>query len=173
MFTPRDRGIPRQPRVQPQQTQPPAEKPVICTEGTFIEKMNEAIKFSEEKRKRVTTLGKIIGDKARSELIRRHRQMRMEPPSQADIDTKADSAIEADARWRLAVADEQWGYRLTTMYGIAELVAAQREANDLARRQLAEQRTTNDLLRMLSGQLSVPTGTPEVGFRGPAYDEPI
>lgn len=167
MFTPRDRGIPRQP--QPQVQPQVAEKRTICTTGTFIEKMNEAIKFSEDKRKRVTFLGRVIGDKARAELIRRHRQMRMDPPSQADLDTKADAAIEADARWRTAVGDDQWGYRLATMYGTAELVAAQREANEIARQHLLEQQETNRLLRSLVNH----TEGPAIGFRGPGYDEPI
>lgn len=168
MFTPRDRGIPRQP--QPNIT------PTICTEGTYVQKMQEAIKFSEEKRKRVTALGRMIGDRERDALVRRHKQLNMGAPSQADQDTKADAAIEADARWRVAAADEQWGYRLATMYALAELVAARREATDLARQQLTEQRTTNDLLKMLVGQLSVPVDMSrpiEPGFRGPAYDEPI
>lgn len=145
--------IPRQPQ--------PQKKLAICSEGTYKAKMAEAIRFSEDKRQRVVDLGLEIGGIARTELMRRHEQIGMRPPSQADLDTKADAAVEADARWRVACADEQWGYRLTTMYGIAELVAAANEGNELIRyqnklmrEQLEAQKKTNELLERLVGKLA-------------------
>lgn len=168
MFTPRDRKIPQQPQPnRPPQPQA-ADKPTICTTGTYVQKLQEAIKFSEDKRKRVTQLGRVIGDKARNELLRRHQQIGMRPPSQADLDTKADAEIEADARWRTAAADEQWGYRLAVMYGTIEIMAAANQSNELTRALIVEQQETNRLLRRL-----LDATMPDDGFRGPAYDEPI
>lgn len=148
--------------------------PTPCIEGTYIERMNAAIVFSETKRVRVAQLNAEIGDQARNELIELYRQKRVDPPTKSMLDTVAEAAIEKDARWKNAVGDEQWGSRLTTMYALAELALTarehtqvldlilkkQHEATDLQRQLLAEQRTTNELLKMLVGQLSVPTERP-------------
>lgn len=148
--------------------------PTPCIQGTYIERMNDAIVFSEAKRVRVAKLAAEIGDRARVELIELYRQRRAAPPSEAMLNTVADAAIEKDVRWKTAVGDEQWGGRLTMMYALAELALTAREhtqaldlilktqyqATDVQRQLLTEQRTTNELLKMLVGQLSVPAERP-------------
>lgn len=146
-----------------------------CVSGTYLDKMNEAIRFSEEKRWRVVTLTQEISEASAQELIKRHRQLGKPPPTKAHLETAADKACEADPRWQTAVGDEQWGYRLTTMYALAELVAATRENTQVLKaiyeearatritqqRLLIAQQTTNDLLQKLVGHLTVPVDAPD------------
>jgi len=144
-------------------TTQPRKKLARCVGGSYIERMNEAIEFSEKSRVRVTELSKEIGDIARAELINRYRNKKVPPPSPSMLATAADEAISKDARWKVAVADEQWGGRLATMYSLAELTLSTREgvrvlkgiyaqldqSNAIMRRQLAAQEETNALLRQL------------------------
>lgn len=141
--------------------------PTPCIEGTYIERMNAAIVFSEASRVRVAKLAAEVSKEARDELIRLYRHKRAATPTKSMLDTVADAAVEKDARWRNAVGDEQWGGRLTMMYAIAEVALSTREhtqAFDLIlktqQQLLAEQRTTNKLLEKLVGQLSATAERP-------------
>lgn len=153
----------------------PQNPPARCVGGTYIERMQAAIRFSEESRVKVGILTREITAQVENELRARHRQLGKPAPTRAQILTAADAACSRDNRWSLAVADEQWGGRLTQMYANAELVSSVRESvqvlkslcyelravNQLASQQVAEQQTTNDLLKMLIGHLAALTELPD------------
>jgi hypothetical protein len=146
-----------------------------CVGGSYLERMKAAITFSEESRVKVGLLTKEITAQVEIELHARHKQLNKPAPTRAQILAAVDAACSRNNRWSLTIADEQWGGRLTQMYASAELVSSTREsvqvlkslcyelraANQLASQQVAEQQTTNDLLKMLVGLLAAQTGLPD------------
>lgn len=97
-----------------------------CTTGTYIDKMNEALIFTESSRQRVTDLSAEVSERARVELTHRHAMIGMRAPSTVDVAVKAGREIADDARVKLATADERWGAQLAQTYALAELVATTR-----------------------------------------------
>lgn len=132
----------------------------VALSGTFIEKMNEALRFSEKNRARaVTETQRLCVDLLSVENARRRALgMPQLTVDSASIRAAVNVAAGNDTRIKSAVDNEQWGYRLTTMYALAELVTAQREANFIAAQQLkATQRQTDllvELLRVVTGNTS-------------------
>lgn len=126
----------------------------IALNGTFIEKMNESIKFAETNRSRVQFIYKQLQDSALRQEILRREQQGLGSPTQATIDTIADAWAGENAKFKVAVSNEQWGSRLATMYALAELVVAQREANDIARQQLNATRDANALQAAVLSRLN-------------------
>lgn len=127
-----------------------------CIKGSYVERMNDAIVWSESSRVQANLRGKEIGDEARQELITRYRLKRVAPPSKPMLDTVANKAIEKDERWGVLVGQEQWACRLADMYALAEVALSQRETVQVLKAQyeqqaalLREQRATNELLRSL------------------------
>lgn len=98
-----------------------------CIGGSYVDRMNEAIVFSEERRVRVVELCDEITDRVRRDLERRHAQVGMMPPTDIDVAVRVASATGDDRRVQLASADERWGGRLAQMYALAELVLATRQ----------------------------------------------
>lgn len=109
---------------------------MTALDGSYIQKMQESIKFSEDNRKQAAKISKRVGYDERVALIKRHRSAGMRDPSENELAVVADTAVGQHGSWKVAVSNEQWGSRLATMYALAELVAAQREANELARKNI-------------------------------------
>lgn len=123
----------------------------VALRGTFLEKMQESLRYSEMNRARVVSeMERLRADLLNVENVRR-RAIGMPPvdANSTSIRAAADVAAGQDTRVKSAVDGEQWGYRLTTMYALVELVTAEREANSIAQKQLEETRKTNELLREL------------------------
>jgi hypothetical protein len=118
-------------------------------DGTFIEKMHEAVLFSEHNRAQVERITRRVRDEVMHDLIGRNKARDVPPPSTFEISTVTDERCTQRSSYKNAVGDEQWGARLATMYALVELVAAQRQANSIAEQQLTAQLTTNRLLTAL------------------------
>lgn len=114
--------------------------------GTPLEKMLEAIRFSEDNRVRAIDQTRALTDKAARELTNRKRAQGLPPPSRAEIDTVADDLLRSDPIAKVAVDNEQWGYRLTTMYALQELVAEQAATRSLLGELVREVKTLNKRL---------------------------
>lgn len=125
----------------------------IATNGTFWERFRESIKFSEDSRIRVTKLAAEIREAAGYDLTRNSKFNKI-PLRSTQIDAVADGRVASDARIRTAIADEQWGARLATIYGLGALIAEQHRTNELQYDIMKLQRETNTLLRELIAKLT-------------------
>lgn len=105
----------------------------IATSGSSHDKMNESIDFAERNRKVASSRRDVMLERVRATL-----QNRRTTASPATFNVMADDALNKDEVFTIAVANEQWGSRLATMYALAELVRAQRETNVLLRKVLEE-----------------------------------
>lgn len=121
----------------------------VALNGTFIQKMNESIAFAERNRLRVVARTAYLRDKEARLAEKRHRDAGRLPPTDEDVDVNTDFAASKDPKWKLAIANEQWGGRLATMYALAELTAAQRETNVLLRHLIAHLQAQSDAERRL------------------------
>jgi hypothetical protein len=104
----------------------------VSLTGSFLEKMQEALRFSEKNRRRAVKVREDIRAVVANELHRRHAYVDM-PVSNAQLDTIVDARVAADSRFSVAVANEGWGRDLAQTYALVELVAAQNETNALLR----------------------------------------
>lgn len=113
----------------------------IATTGTFLEKMQESLRFAETNRNRAMSRRQFIADVEQSAATRRHEYSKHTPLTKPQLDVIVDTAVGRDGTFKLAVSNEQWGARLATLYGVMELVASTNETNTLLRAILVELRT--------------------------------
>lgn len=124
----------------------------VALKGNFIEKMNESIRFAEQNRARVGQVTAEIRETVLIELSHRYKALDMQSNSRVAVVTESRAAD--DPRFKVAIANEQWGSRLATMYALAELVAAQREANHLAQLHLGALQDNNALQTAVLSRLN-------------------
>lgn len=124
---------------------------VLGTVGSFFQRMQSGMKFSEEKR--------IAADDRVNE-VREHvkRQLRNRPNrgmtlSDFDIDVQANRVTRDDQTTSDLVGGEQWGQRLTVMYGVAHLASAVNITNRHLTELVTQQAATIELLQQVLDEL--------------------
>jgi hypothetical protein len=134
---------------------------IVATVGSMFDRMMEGIAESERHRERADRIAKRVKDTARTEFLARRSSVTR---SSAAMEAVAQARADADPLVKAAIDGEQWGQRLTTMYGIAhltiqmdEMLVEQRRANEL-------QKETNALLRVIGRALvqSLKTTEPDI-----------
>ena len=123
-----------------------------ATEGSYYDRMRAGVEMSENERRGVVRRAARIRVAVRREFEVRDRASRVQTP---------DSEIEASASWRAdqdqivkaRIGGEQWGQRLTTMYGVAHLADSVEMMQDQLDNVIKRQDETNALLRRIADTL--------------------
>ena len=121
------------------------------TSGPYIQRMLDGITLSENERRRVERRDEEVRNRARASRMRR---LGMSGDYQFDPLTEsiAQQHVNDDHEIGVAVGNEQWGQRLTVMYGIAHLVAESQRVREQLDTLIELQRTTNQILSRLVPQ---------------------
>lgn len=126
----------------------------VATRGNFVNRMLESLGLSERSRLRASSVRDRVRVTVRRELETRYAHITEGSfRSDARVETVVDTRVAEDTTFKAAIADEQWGTRLTTMYASVQLVEDSKEIKLLLGQQVEQQRQTNLLLRELLGAL--------------------
>lgn len=121
----------------------------IATQGSFMDRFMEAIEMAERSRNRVGEIVKHHVDLEARRLASRAQAGGRRGPSQAEVDAYGEVAASNDPRYKLAIANEQWGGRLAELYGVLDIAMGQRQL-------IKEVRRSNDLLERIVELLERP-----------------
>lgn len=124
---------------------------VYSVQGSFVQRMMDGIELSETARTDAQRRGAEVRDQTRTSLMRRAGRR---GPYQRDPLTEsiAEQHVADDYAVRLAIGNEQWGQRLTTMYGVAQLVTDSQKMHAQLDEITELLRTTNRILSRLVPQ---------------------
>lgn len=125
---------------------------VAATEGSYYDRMREGIELSERKRRAATARGDRVRAQVRREFEIRDRSNRTLTP-ESEVQASADWRADTDKIVGAHVGGEQWGHRLTVMYGVAHLVVAVDLMQDQLDNVIRRQDETNALLRRIADAL--------------------
>lgn len=125
---------------------------VIATIGSLLGRMQSGVRFSERERIAVAERAEVIREREAARL-RAGRQKIGMPLPERDIMTHASGAADKDPVVRVHVGNEQWGQRLTVMYGVAHLATAITETNRHLATLTTQQTTVINLLQQVLDEL--------------------
>jgi len=125
---------------------------VAATEGSYYDRMTAGIELSEKKRRAATARGDRVRAQVRREFEIRDLSNRTLTP-ESEIQANADWRADTDKIVGAHVAGEQWGHRLTVMYGVAHLAGAVEMMQDQLDNVIRRQDETNALLRRIADAL--------------------
>lgn len=98
----------------------------VATTGSSADRLRESIALSETARRRAYTLRRQLRRRYHDQMRASLRRIDMHEPSAAQVSALLNRKVSEDPDWKDAIAEEQWGARLATMYGLALLA----EQND-------------------------------------------
>jgi hypothetical protein len=87
-----------------------------CLTGSALERMLEAIAFSEENRARVAEITESYRESTTRQVLEQFRQRGQPPPTRRELDYYVQQRAASDPRFAVAVNNERWGWRLATLY---------------------------------------------------------
>lgn len=125
--------------------------PCLDPDAGPYEKMREAIRFSEDNRQLADDIVASHRPQVELDMRQRHRESGMHPPTDATITTATNIRAGQNPAFADAIANERWGWRLTTMY------AAEQSLRDTA----VTQGLLRDLVQEIRGLRA------ELARRGP------
>lgn len=122
---------------------------VVSTSGSLIKRMIDGMKLSEAKRAAALRRGDSVRARAEEELAMRAdaRGASFDP---RDAGFTAGWTADHDPVVQAAVAGEQWGSRLTTMYGVAAMAVTVTDMQPTLERVASQQKQIIALLERIA-----------------------
>lgn len=121
------------------------------TVGTLYQRMLDGIKTSEENRTLASERADLVRERALDAM--RSRPERIIHLTEHDAKVQADATADADRVVQAYVGGEQWGHRLTSMYGIAHIAYMMSKTYMKLIKIHSAQNTTNRLLQEILVEL--------------------
>lgn len=94
----------------------------ISLTGNTRKRLTEAVRFSETARARAAEIRAEIRERETHRLVARHTDAEMTAPTSANVDVLVDVQAAQTPRFKVAIADEQWGNRTAQLYAQLLLV---------------------------------------------------
>lgn len=117
-----------------------------CLTGSAVDRMMEAIEFSEANRRRVSEIVESYRPGTERQ-IREQFRLRGQPlPSPRELDYYVQQRAASDPKFTLAINNERWGWRLATLYAAQVQLEVSTTTNRLLEALLAETAETRRLL---------------------------
>jgi hypothetical protein len=121
--------------------------PCLDPDATPYEKLDEAIEFSEVNRARLSAVVAEAVEPMRHKLITQRRDNHMQPPTDYEVEVLAELSVQNTPRYKAALANERWGWRMATMYGAQTATVDAEATQQLLRELIAEVRGLRTDLR--------------------------
>ncbi len=105
----------------------------VALNGTVAERLREAIGYMHKQRKRVVDISRRVTRRESPQIIKRFRGIEMRDPTAAELEILIDRVISENPDFKAAIANEQWGYRLTSAYALVRAAEQNDEIISLLR----------------------------------------
>lgn len=90
----------------------------VSLEGSVSNRLRDAVAYMHRQRRRVVAIRGRIVRREEGQIRLRYRNAEQHEPSPEELDVLLDVVVGGDPKFRAAVANEQWGYRLTSAYAL-------------------------------------------------------